>query len=287
VLRGFICGTVQKQFAIQKGVGSESRLQYIEEIFRHLISLFSFSFSVADLILFFTVALFIGMSKTGVHGAGMVAVPLLAIIFGGQVSSGVMLPMLCLADVLGVWYYHRHASWDHLKKLFPWAAIGTILGTLVGGSINDEAFKMMMAVIIVLSVIIMVWLERGHKEDIPDYYWFAALTGVAGGFTSMVGNLAGSVMAIYFLSMRLPKNAFIGTTAWFFMVINWFKIPFHIWSWHTITLNTFLLDLITLPFIIAGAALGIWVVKKLPENAYRWFIIAMTLVAAVFMMLSA
>jgi uncharacterized protein len=250
-----------------------------------LINIFSYTFTEQDLLIFYVVAIFIGMSKTGVHGAGMVAVPLLASVFGGQLSSGILLPILCLADVMGVMYYHRHASWQHLKKLFPWAALGTILGTAVGGAIDDEVFKMIMAVIIVASVIIMIWLERGHKEDVPDYKWFAGVTGTAGGFTSMVGNLAGSVMAVYFLSMRLPKNAFIGTTAWFFMVINWFKIPFHMFSWHTITLNTFLLDLTTLPAIALGALLGIFVVKKLGEKTYRWFIITMTLVAAVFMLI--
>jgi len=250
-----------------------------------LIDLFSFEFSTTQLIIFLLVALCIGMSKTGVHGAGMIAVPLLAAVFGGQLSSGILLPMLCLADVLGVWYYHRHASWYHLKKLFPWAALGTVLGTIVGGSINDEVFKMIMAIIIVGSVVIMIWLEREQKENIPDFWWFVALTGIAGGFTSMVGNLAGSVMAVYFLSMRLPKNEFIGTSAWFFMVINWFKIPFHGWGWHTITWNTFLLDLSTLPFIILGAYLGIVIVKNLKEQAYRWFIIAMTLIAAVFMLM--
>jgi uncharacterized protein len=248
-----------------------------------LITLFSFTFSWADLLLFFLVAVFTGMSKTGVHGAGMISVPLLAALFGGQLSSGILLPILCLADVMGVWYYHRHASWSHLKKLFPWAALGTVLGTVVGNNINDEIFKMIMAVIIVVSVIIMLWLERGHKEDVPDNKWFAASTGVAGGFTSMVGNLAGSVMAVYFLSMRLPKNQFIGTTAWFFMVVNWFKIPFHVFSWHTISWNTFLLDLTTLPFIALGAYVGIVIVRNLQEKAYRWFIIGMTLVAAVFM----
>ena len=226
------------------------------------------------------------MSKTGVHGAGLMAVPMLATVFGGQLSSGVMLPMLCLADVMGVWYYHRHASWVHLKKLFPWAAAGTLLGTAVGGMIDDHAFKMIMAIIIFMSVGIMIWMERGHKEDIPHYFWFAALCGVAGGFTSMIGNLAGPVMAIYFLSMRLPKNSFIGTTAWFFMVINWFKIPFHVWMWKTITWKSFLLDLSMLPLIIVGALLGIWIVKKLDETAYRWFIIGMTMIAAVLMIIS-
>jgi hypothetical protein len=101
----------------------------------------------------------------------------------------------------------------------------------------------------------------------------------------MIGNLATSVVAIYMLTMRLPKNAFIGTTAWFFLVINWFKVPFHIFSWKTITWNTFLLDLATLPFIALGAFLGIVIVKHIRDKAYRWFIIAMTLVAAVFMVI--
>jgi uncharacterized protein len=250
-----------------------------------LITLFSFDFTLAEAAVFVLVALFIGMSKTGVHGAGMVAVPMLASIFGGQLSSGIMLPILCLADVMGVWYYHRHASWLHLRKLFPWAAAGTVAGTIAGGYMDDSIFRMVMAIIIVASVVIMVWLEKGHKEDVPDYYWFAVLTGIAGGFTSMIGNLAGSVMAIYFLSMRLPKNAFIGTTAWFFMVINWFKIPFHVFHWKTITFNTFMLDLVTLPFIALGAVAGIFIVRKLPENVYRWFIIGMTLIAAIIMLL--
>ena len=236
--------------------------------------------------LFFVVALCVGLSKTGVHGAGNVAVPLLAVVFGGQVSSGVMLPLLCMADVMGVWYYHRHASWGHLKKLILWSVAGILLGTAVGGMIDDHTFKMVMVGIIFVSVGIMIWMERGHKEDIPDYLWFAALCGVGAGFTSMIGNLAGAFAAIYLLAMRLPKNTFIGTSAWFFMVINWIKVPLHVWAWETITWNTFFLDLLTLPVIALGAWLGVIIVKKLSEGAYRWFIIIMTLIAAVFMMLS-
>jgi uncharacterized membrane protein YfcA len=86
--------------------------------------------------------------------------------------------------------------------------------------------------------------------------------------------------------MRVPKNSFIGTSAWFFLVINWIKVPFHVWRWKTITWDTLFLDLTTLPVIILGAWLGIIIVKNLSEGAYRWFIIVMTLVAAVFMMLS-
>jgi len=249
-----------------------------------LINLFSFDFTYAELLLFLTVGMLTGMSKTGVHGAGMLSVPLLALIFGGQKSSGVMLPILVLADVLGVWYYHRHASWQHLKILFPWAAVGVVLGTIVGSYIDDVIFKVIMAAVILASVGTMIWLERGHREHVPHNKAFGIGSGILGGFTSMVGNLAGTVMAVYFLSMRLPKNAYIGTTAWFFMVTNWFKVPFHVFAWHTISLNTLLLALVTVPAIVLGAFLGIHIVKILSETMYRWFIIVMTLVAALFML---
>ena len=250
-----------------------------------MISLFSYQLSYVELALVLSVAVFTGMSKTGVHGAGMLAVPLLANVFGGQASSGVLLPMLVMADVLGVWYYHRHASWKHLKILFPWAALGVILGTIVAKDIDDKIFKIIMASIILISVVVMLWLERGHKEDVPHQKGFAIATGILGGFTSMVGNLAGTVMAVYLLSIRLPKNIFIGTTAWFFMATNWFKVPFHVFAWHTITFNTFLLDLLALPFIVLGAFLGIMIVKRLSDKTYRWFIIVMTIIAAIFMLI--
>lgn len=246
--------------------------------------LFSFTLTYPEIAIILTVALLTGMSKTGVHGAGMLSVPLLAVVFGGQLSSGVLLPMLVMADVFGVWYYHRHASWQHLKILFPWAALGVVAGTITGNYINDQVFKWIMAIIILISLVIMVLLERANPDKIPKHKGFAVATGIAGGFTSMVGNLAGSVMSVYLLSVRLPKNEFIGTAAWFFLVVNWFKVPFHVFAWHTITWNTVWLDLLTLPVILLGACLGILIVRRLSDTMYRWFIIIMTLIAAIGML---
>ena len=249
------------------------------------IQIFSWDLTIAELAVIAMVALFIGMAKTGVHGAGMVAVPLLAAAFGGKVSSGILLPILIMADVFGVTYYHRHASWKHLVKLFPWAILGVLIGVYTGHYINDETFKAIMAVIIFVSVIIMLWLENTNKKAVPDYYWFAIIMGIAAGFTTMVGNLAGSVAALYLLSMRLPKNAFIGTAAWFFMVLNWFKVPFHILVWGTIDWNTLQLDILFLPIIGLGAWVGVTIIKRIPEKGYRWFIIGSTLVAALMMLI--
>lgn len=229
-------------------------------------------------------AFFIGMAKTGVHGVAMFAVPIMALIFGGKASSGLMLPMLIMADLFAVWYYHRHANWGFLIKLFPSAAVGVLIATVIGNSIDDVMFKQIMAVVIFVSLGIMLWMETSKKENVPDYLWFAVLMGTLGGITTMIGNLAGSIMALYLLSMRLPKNEYIGTAAWFFLAINLFKVPFHVFSWETISLNSFYLNLLGLPFIALGAYIGVQIVKRIAENYYRWLILAMTAIAAVFMM---
>ena len=87
----------------------------------------------------------------------------------------------------------------------------------------------------------------GAKMKVPDYWWFAAFLGFFGGFSTMVANAAGPIMALYLLSMRLPKNVFIGTGAWFFFIINLLKVPLHILSWKTITLHSFIIDIILFP----------------------------------------
>jgi uncharacterized membrane protein YfcA len=248
------------------------------------VDLFGHSFSQGQLLVFYLVALLVGMAKTGVHGAGMLSVPMLATVFGGQNSTGILLPVLCIADVLGLLYYHRHASWIHLRQLFPWAAAGTIIGTVVGGFIDDRTFRLLMATAIIGSVLVMIWLESSRRTKIPQSKTVARATGLIGGFTSMVGNLAGPLMAVYFLMMRLPKYVFIGTTAWFFLVMNFFKVPLHVFFWDTISWSTLLIDLTAIPAIVGGAGLGILIVRNLSEKLYRWLIIVMTLAAAIFMM---
>jgi uncharacterized membrane protein YfcA len=250
-----------------------------------MIELFSYSLSYPTLALLFLAAFLIGMAKTGVSGAAMLAVPLLALIFGGKTSSGLILPMMIMADLFAVKYYHRHANWHYLFKLFPSAAVGVFLGTWLGNYIDDEMFRMVMGIIIFASLGIMLWMESTNKNSIPDYMWFALLMGLLGGITTMVGNLAGAVMALYLLSMRLPKNEYIGTAAWFFLGINLFKVPFHVFSWQTIDLNSVLLNLTSLPFIAIGAYCGVLIVKQFAEQQYRWLVIAMTAVAALFMLL--
>ena len=227
-------------------------------------------------------ALFVGMSKTGIAGLGMLIVPILAAIFGGKTSAGILLPMLSMADIFAVFYYHRHAEWKYILKLLPATVAGVLIGLFVGNVVNDQQFKQIMALIILVGVVVMVWRERkANAQAIPHNWAFSSVVGLLGGFSTMIGNASGPLMSIYLLSMMLPKNSFIGTGAWFFLIINLFKIPFHILVWETIDLRSFTLDLAMFPVIMIGAFLGFKLVKYIPEKPYRLFIIVTTALAAI------
>ena len=62
-------------------------------------SLQSFNLTTGLWILAFMCGVFVGMAKTGVSGLAMLAVPILAAIFGGKPSAGLLLPMLCMGDM--------------------------------------------------------------------------------------------------------------------------------------------------------------------------------------------
>lgn len=236
-------------------------------------------------ILFIICGILTGMSKSGLSGAGLIIVPVMASIFGGKHSVGIVLPMLIMADLFAVKYYHRHANWKSILTLLPWAIVGIVLGSMMGNMLNDVQFKQLLAVIIIIGIVLMLWNDWRKKSTVavPNKWWFAAILGLAGGFTTMVGNAAGPIMAIYLLSMRLPKNSYIGTGAWFFLMVNVIKIPFHVFWWKTITLETLSTDLLVLPGIIIGILIGIKAVKLMPEKVYRIFIIVSTVVSALFL----
>ena len=241
----------------------------------------SFSLSVLDWMIIVFCALLIGMSKTGIPGVSMIVVPTLALIFGGKQSTGVLLPILIFADVFAVIYYNRHAQWKHLVRALPWAFAGLFLALWIGNLVNDEQFKRLIAIIVFVSIGLMIWKDYFYrKEFTPDKWWFAALMGVAGGFATMIGNVAGPIFAIYLLAMHLDKNGFIGTTAWFFFIVNLSKFPLQVLVWQNININTFLIDILVLPAIAIGAWLGVILVKRITEKAYKWFVIVITVLSA-------
>lgn len=225
-------------------------------------------------------AFIIGLSKSGIKGIEMMNITIMAIVFGGKASTGVVLPLLCLADIMAVKYYHRHAQWSYFRKLLPWIVAGVLLGVYFGKDMNEIYFRKVMAVIIMLTVAIMIMLEISKNVSIPNNKLFVAAMGLTAGFTTMLGNLGGAFSNVYFLATRLVKNDFIGTAAWIFLVINFFKLPFQIIYWKNITPASLRIDIYLIPAMIAGFLAGLAIVARIKENSYRRIVFVLTLIGA-------
>jgi hypothetical protein len=226
----------------------------------------------------------LGLSKSGIKGIGIVLVIILAFVFGEKASTGILLPMLICADIMAVIYYNRHANWNYIGKLMPWMVIGVLVGVWLGSLISEVLFKRAMAIIIIVSVLIMFYSEHRPAANIPSNPIFSISAGFFSGFSTMIGNLAGPITNVYFLAMRLPKNEFIGTTAWLFFIINVFKLPFHFLVWKTVTKETLALNAVLFPVIVISFFSGIWIVKQLSNINYRRLILIITASGGAFML---
>ncbi|HEX6847063.1 MAG TPA: sulfite exporter TauE/SafE family protein [Chitinophagaceae bacterium] len=236
--------------------------------------------SLINILLVFTGAFILGLAKAGLRGIDMLNVTLMALVFGGKASTGIVLPLLCIADIAAVLYYHRHAQWKHFRKLVPWMAVGILIGVFTGKDLDEEVFRKVMAVIIILTVIIMLVMEMVKTENVPTHPLFAASTGITAGITTMLGNLAGAFANLYFLAMRLPKDHFIGTSAWLFLVVNLFKLPFQVLFWKNIDATSLQTDLLLLPPLALGFWAGIKIVTRIRDHHYRKVVIVLTLIGA-------
>jgi uncharacterized membrane protein YfcA len=247
-----------------------------------ILSILPYQFSAWQWVAVFFCCICFGISKTGITGMSTVAVPLFALVFGAKQSTGVVLPLLCFADLIAVVYYRRNAEWKYIVRLVPWAIAGFALALWVDRFItSDKGFKLLIGVCVLAGLVILLWNDRRKSGAIPTTWWFSALFGIMGGFSTMIGNSGGPIMSVFLLSVRLPKTSYIGTAAWFFLIVNYLKLPLQYFVWHNITSQTLIFDAFMIPFMLIGAWLGIFFVKHISEAHYRVAVYALTLISTV------
>lgn len=234
--------------------------------------------------LLFLGALVVGLAKTGIPGVSILFVGLLANAMPARQATGVILPLLILGDVFGVLLYRRHTEWRYLWKLFPWTMAGVVIGWLALGHIDDGQTRRLLGAILAVMLILHYW--RKFRPAPADTFvahappWVAAGTGLLAGFTTLVANAAGSVMTIYLLAMRLPKMGFLGTNAVFFLLLNWFKVPFMV-NLGLINHDSLALNLKLAPAVIVGCLIGRYAAARMNQQVFELTALLLTGLAAV------
>ncbi|MEU9956383.1 sulfite exporter TauE/SafE family protein [Streptomyces sp. NPDC050982] len=229
-------------------------------------------------------ALLVGFSKTAVSGANTVSLAIFAAVLPARASTGVLLPILIVGDVLAVLTYRRHAHWPTLWKLFPAVAAGVVVGTVFLMWADDQVVRTSIGAILLLMAGVTVWRRRkAEAEEEPDSLATrtgrikARSYGVLGGFTTMVANAGGPVMSMYLLSAGFRKLGFLGTSAFFFLIVNVSKVPFSV-GLGLIDGNSLLLDAALAAFVVPGAFIGKWAVNKINQRLFEQLVIAATVV---------
>jgi uncharacterized membrane protein YfcA len=236
------------------------------------------NFSAAGIFLIGISAFISGISKTGFPGAGIVVVPLVASVMDPRASTGFIVPMLVFGDCLAVIYWRRRAVWKHILRVAPWTMLGVVLGFFAMSRVSDAAFKPALGLFILLIVGADFALKlRGSSLPSRTSLPFAAVIGILAGAMTMMANAAGPIMTIYLLSAGLPKEDFVGTGAWFYFILNLFKVPFSI-ALGLLTWQSFKIDLMLLPLIVAGGFLGVVAMKRMPQKTFE--LLARVLAAA-------
>lgn len=249
-------------------------------------------------------ALIVGFSKTALPGAATLAAGAFALAMPAKESTAALLLLLILGDMTALWVYRREPDWRTLVRLLPSAMVGVIIGVFFFAAVDDVTVRVTIGVIL-LALVTLTLVRRAQAarrtaaqaeaSDAPPATRAeaeggsrkgAAATaqgigyGLLGGFTTMVANAAGPVMSLYLLMMRMPVLTFLGTSAWFFAVINLFKLPFSA-GLGLFTAETLAMDVLLVPVVLLAAFVGAKVARRISQSVFDKLVLGLTVLAAI------
>jgi uncharacterized membrane protein YfcA len=231
-------------------------------------------------------ALCIGLSKAGFSGISMVAVVILADIYGPKTSVGLTLPLLIAADLMVYPAFRKYGSWRPVWSLLGPALLGIAVGWWVLGVMSETAARRVIGGCVLVMVALQA-LRRWNPtafDRLAESNGFGLGAGVLGGFATMLANAAGPVIQLYLMARRIPKMELLGIGARFFLLINLIKVPLNA-KLALITQASLMENLKLLPAVGLGILGGKWLVKHVPQVAFEWMIVVFSLIAGLRMLI--
>lgn len=229
--------------------------------------------------------LLFGISKGGFGGGlGTLAVPLVALVISPVQAAGILLPILCLMDLVSLWAYRNKWIWSELRILLPASLLGITIGALLFNYMSAAVVRLIVGVIAVFFTL-HYWLStRGrNRAPLPDYPQSAGLLGGGiAGFTSFIAHAGGPPINMYLLRRPLDRTDFVATTVLFFAVVNYTKLIPYAWLGQLSAANL-TTSLVLAPLAPVGVMLGVYLHKRVSDRFF--FATVYVLLAAVGMKL--
>jgi uncharacterized membrane protein YfcA len=224
--------------------------------------------------------LLIGLAKGGFSGLGALAMPLIALGMDPVQGAAILLPILIVQDAVSVAAFRK--SWDRyvLAVMLPGAVVGVVLGWWLAAAVSSNGILVSVGAISLVFGLYRLWAERGNRIAASSRSpgWVGALFGVATGFTSQIAHAGGPPFQMWVMPRKLPRDTFIGTTAIFFAALNWIKVPAYV-ALGQFTWPNALATAALLPFAIAGALAGVWLIRKVSPERFNTLVYALMVLA--------
>jgi len=217
-----------------------------------------------------------GISKGGLGGgAGLLAVPLMALVLAPADAAAIMLPVLLVMDAMGLWAYRRDADWAALKVLVPGGLVGILIGALAFGLMSDDVVRLVIG-LIAIGFCLWRWLPRRAVTQAPSpasgVFW-----GAVGGFTSTLAHAGAPPVNIYLLARRPEPAAFVATMVFLFAAVNLAKVPPYA-ALGLFTPTNLMASLVLAPVAVLGMGLGIALLKRLDASTFYRIVYALVFV---------
>lgn len=214
-----------------------------------------------------------GLSKLGIPAA-LVFSPILAGVYGGKASAGIIIIPVIVSDLIVMYIYRKNVDKKVLIKILPLTILGIIAAVIFGNNISDELFKRSMGIII--FIIGVLTLLKNFKIDFSK---LSFLFGFLGGIAAFIGNVSGPMMSIYLLNIEMDREKFLGTRTWFYFIINLIKVTLYVLVLKNIQIETFKLTSIAVPFVFVGVFLGKYFIEKMNQNMFEKFILIISMIS--------
>jgi len=215
----------------------------------------------------------LGLSKGGFVGVGALALPLLALVMSPVQAAAIMLPLLLIQDAVGVWAFRK--TWDKasLLVLLPGAVIGIALGYLLAAKVSEDVVLAVLGGISIVFALYRLWLHARGTQAIVETARGAptivgVLLGVGSGFTSQIAHAGQPPFQIWVMPKRLPRDVLVGTTAIYFAVVNWVKVPAYL-ALGQFTHQNLMISAILAPVAIVSTMAGVRLVRKVSSERYE------------------
>lgn len=248
-------------------------------------------------------AVLVGFAKTAIGGAATVAVALFATVLPARESTGVLLVLLMLGDLVGIWTYRRHAQLHLLAGLVLPVLVGVGAGVAFLAAAPGEWLRPLIGAVVVAMTLIEIgrrWSavrvrRRGESPAVASALPSAGTSprrrgsgrafGALAGFTTMVANAGGPVMTVYLLRSGAGVQGFLGTIAWFFWAVNVVKLPFSI-GLGLLRPERAGLVLSLVPLVLVGAVVGRALIARVSRTVFEWTVLVVAGLSGCYLLLA-